>query len=128
MSGKDWKNCNPSQKIPVLQISGTNDTTVPWDGTMSTAYGWGGAPHIQKVMDFWADLNSTTKTEKIDFPDIESSDKSTASLTKRTDGINGNEVWFYTISGGGHDWPGSWGNKDISASQEIWKFFKKHLK
>ena len=83
---------------------------------------------IQKVMDFWADLSSTTKTEKIDFPDIESSDKSTASLTKRTDGINGNEVWFYTISGGGHDWPGSWGNKDISASQEIWKFFKKHLK
>lgn len=128
MSGKDWKNCNPSQKIPALQISGTNDTTVPWDGTMSTAWGWGGAPHIQKVMDFWADLNSTTKTEKIDFPDIESSDKSTASLTKRTDGINGNEVWFYTISGGGHDWPGSWGNKDISASQEIWKFFNKHLK
>ncbi len=128
MSRKDWENCAPAFKIPALQISGTNDTTVPWDGTMSTAYGWGGAPHILKVMDFWAELNSTTKTEKIDFPDIDSSDKSTVSLTKRKEGLNNNEVWLYTVTGGGHDWPGSWGNKDISASSEIWKFFKQHLK
>jgi polyhydroxybutyrate depolymerase len=128
MSRKDWENCAPAFKIPALQISGTNDTTVPWDGTMSTAYGWGGAPHILKVMDFWAEFNSTTKTEKIDFPDIDSSDKSTVSLTKRKEGINNNEVWLYTVTGGGHDWPGSWGNKDISASSEIWKFFKQHLK
>lgn len=128
MSGKDWKNCDPVNKIPAFQISGTNDTTVPWDGTMSTAYGWGGAPHILDVMDFWADLNSTSQTEKIDFPDIDSSDKSTVSLTKRKAGINNNEVWLYTVSGGGHDWPGSWGNKDIIASNEIWKFFKHHLK
>ena len=35
MSGKDWKNCDPVNKIPAFQISGTNDTTVPWDGTLS---------------------------------------------------------------------------------------------
>ena len=128
MSGKDWKTCNPSNKIPVMQISGTNDTTVPWDGTMSTNYGWGGAPLIIKVMDYWANLNGCSKDEKIDFPDIDTSDKSTVSLTKRKGSINNNEVWLYTVTGGGHDWPGSWGNKDISASKEIWKFFKQHLK
>ena len=59
---------------------------------------------------------------------IDSSDKSTVSLTKQKEGFNNNEVWLYTVTGGGHDWPGSWGNKDISASNEIWKFFKQHLK
>lgn len=128
MSGKDWKNCNPSSKIPVLQISGTVDTVVPWDGTMSPAYGWGGAPHIQKVVEFWANLNGTSQNEKIDFPNIVSEDKSTVSMDKMKGSSNNNEVWFYTVTGGGHDWPGSWGNKDISASKEIWKFFKQHIK
>ncbi len=128
MSGKDWKNCSPVNKIPVLQISGTDDTTVPWDGSMSTSYGWGGAPHIKKVVEFWGDLNQCDQVEEFDFPDIDNSDKSTVSLTKRKGSSDGNEVWFYTVKGGGHDWPGSWGNKDISASEEIWKFFKNHLK
>ena len=128
MSGKDWKNCSPVNKIPVLQISGTDDTTVPWDGSMSTSYGWGGAPHIKKVVEFWGDLNQCDQVEEFDFPDIDNSDKSTVSLTKRKGSSDGNEVWFYTVKGGGHDWPGSWGNKDMSASEEIWKFFKNHLK
>jgi len=128
MSGKDWKNCYPVNKIPVLQISGTDDTTVPWDGSMSTSYGWGGAPHIKKVVEFWGDLNQCDQVEEFDFPDIDNSDKSTVSLTKRKGSSDGNEVWFYTVKGGGHDWPGSWGNKDMSASEEIWKFFKNHLK
>ena len=38
-----------------------------------------------------------------------------------------NNVWFYKVEGGGHDWPGAWGNQDINASEEIWKFFKKHI-
>ena len=46
MSGYDWNNCLPAYKIPILQMSGTADPTVPWDGTMNTAYGWGGAPYI----------------------------------------------------------------------------------
>mgnify|MGYP003318786819 CR=1 FL=1 len=39
-----------------------------------------------------------------------------------------NEVWLYTVYGGGHTWPGAWGNMDISASEEIWSFFKKYLR
>ena len=51
MSGYDWKNCNPN-KVPVLQISGTNDFVVPVDGSMSAAGGWGGAPKIQDIMNY----------------------------------------------------------------------------
>ena len=73
-------------------------------------------------------LLNNQQVEEFDFPDIDDSDKSTVSLTKRKGSSDGNEVWFYTVKGGGHDWPGSWGNKDMSASEEIWKFFKNHLK
>jgi len=128
MSGYDWENCSPEYKIPVMQISGTIDRTVPWDGTMNTAFGWGGAPHILDVMEFWSDLNACTKDELIKIPDIDKSDNSTVSLTKKKGGSYNNEVWFYKIEGGGHDWPGAWGNKDIDASEEIWKFFDLHIK
>jgi polyhydroxybutyrate depolymerase len=128
MSGYDWENCSPEYKIPVMQISGTIDRTVPWDGTMNTAFGWGGAPHILEVMEFWSDLNTCTNDELINFPDIDKSDNSTVSLTKKKGGSYNNEVWFYKIEGGGHDWPGAWGNKDIDASEEIWKFFDSHIK
>ena len=33
-------------------------------------------------------------------------------------------MWLYTVNGGGHDWPGSDGNMDISASREAWLFFE----
>ena len=127
MSGYDWQNCSPAYKIPILQMSGTNDRTVPWDGSMNTALGWGGAPHILDVMEFWSDLNACTQDEIIDFPDIDKSDYSTVSLTKKKGGSYNNEVWFYKVEGGGHDWPGAWGNQDINASEEIWKFFKTHI-
>ena len=34
------------------------------------------------------------------------------------------EVWLYTVTGGGHDWPGANGNMDIEASREAWLFFQ----
>ncbi|MEZ7999889.1 MAG: hypothetical protein QMC39_07945, partial [Flavobacteriales bacterium] len=33
------------------------------------------------------------------------------------------QVWLYTVNGGGHDWPGAFGNMDIDSSREIWSFF-----
>jgi polyhydroxybutyrate depolymerase len=43
---------------------------------------------------------------------------------KHTAGIDDHEVWLYTLVGGKHEWPGTWGNRGISASEEIWKFFE----
>ena len=34
------------------------------------------------------------------------------------------EVRLYTVEGGGHDWPGAYGNMDIDASLEAWLFFE----
>ncbi len=46
---------------------------------------------------------------------------------KHLNGINNNEVWYYEIIGGGHDWPGAWGNMDINAGEEAWLFFQKYI-
>ena len=46
---------------------------------------------------------------------------------KHINGINNNEVWYYEVVGGGHDWPGAWGNMDINAGEEAWLFFQKYI-
>ena len=126
MSGYDWQNCNPN-KVPVLQISGTNDFVVPMDGSMSAAGGWGGAPKIQDIMNYWADINECSKSEAADLPDRDKNDNSYASIDKNIDCFKNHQVWLYTIHDGGHTWPGAWGNMDINASQEIWKFFSRYI-
>lgn len=82
MSGNDWRNCSPTERIPVLQISGTKDTTVPYDGSMDTKFGWGGAPNIEEVINFWSNLNLCSKEETVKFNDINRSDGSIVELTK----------------------------------------------
>lgn len=128
MSGYDWQNCNPNHKIPVLQISGTNDRTVPMDGSMSPTWGWGGAPDIENIIDYWSEINECSNSKIIDLPDISSQDNSFVTLDKRFNLESKDRVRLYTVHGGGHDWPGAWGNMDIDASEEIWDFFSKHLK
>tara|TARA_X000001036_G_scaffold437415_1_gene482694 strand:- start:265 stop:1227 length:963 start_codon:yes stop_codon:yes gene_type:complete len=126
MSGHDWKNCSPN-KVPVLQISGTQDQVVPMDGSISSRGGWGGAPAIKTVMNYWSEINECNETQSIDLPNTVTWDNSHVSLQKKTDCHDNNEVWFYTIHGGGHIWPGAWGNMDINASREIWSFFSRYL-
>ena len=128
MSGYDWQNCNPNHKIPVLQISGTSDRTVPMDGSMSPTWGWGGAPDIENIIDYWSEINECSNSKIIDLPDISNQDNSFVTLDKRFNIESKDRVRLYTVHGGGHDWPGAWGNMDIDASEEIWDFFSKHLK
>ena len=126
MSGYDWNNCNPN-KVPVLQISGTNDMVVPMDGSMSLAGGWGGAPKIQDIMNYWGDINECTQTQTQNLPDSNKTDNSYVSIEKKVDCFNNHQVWFYTVYGGAHTWPGAWGNMDINASEEIWDFFNRYI-
>jgi polyhydroxybutyrate depolymerase len=126
MSGYDWNNCNPN-KVPVLQISGTNDMVVPMDGSMSLVGGWGGAPKIQDIMNYWGDINECTQTQTQNLPDSNKTDNSYVSIEKKVDCFNNHQVWFYTVYGGDHTWPGAWGNMDINASEEIWDFFNRYI-
>lgn len=123
MSAYDWEGCTPTYPIPVLEIHGTADNIVPYDATDPDADGWYGADGVEAVHDFWVNQNDCSEMNEFTFEDIAPWDNTTVDAKIHTSGINGNQVWLYSVIGGGHQWPGFGSNFDISATNEIWNFF-----
>ena len=118
MTLSTYDECNPDHPTPVLQIHGTTDGTVPYEG------GAGWSESIPDVLDYWINHNNCdTEAIVTPFEDIDSSDGSTAEHYLWNSGDNNVTTEHIKVTGGGHDWPGAWGNMDISASIEVWKFF-----
>ena len=117
--------CNPSHQIPVMEIHGTADTTVPYEGA-----NW--IESTTDVVSFWANFNNCDSTPEItSISDTAPSDGSTVEYQVFKNGDNGARVEHYKINNGGHKWPGSAFNSsgtnyDIDASAEIWKFFSQY--
>ncbi|MCB9190338.1 MAG: prolyl oligopeptidase family serine peptidase [Flavobacteriales bacterium] len=118
MSGYTWENRNSIQPSPILQISGTNDNVVPYDGTMSTNNGWGGAPHIHTVIDFWKDLNNCSQTDTIQVSNL-----TTAYIHSL--GTDSAQVWYYEVEGMGHEVPQEAAH-GVDAGELIWEFFSQY--
>lgn len=121
MTPSTYYECNPAHPTPVLQIHGTSDGTVPYEG------GAGWSQSIPDVLDYWINYNNCdTDPIVTPFEDIEPNDGSTAEHYLWNTGDNGVTTEHIKVIGGGHDWPGiglGYGNMDISASIEVWKFF-----
>ena len=118
MTPLTYNECDPDHPTPVLQIHGTTDGTVPYEG------GAGWSESIPDVLDYWINHNNCdTEATVTPFEDIDSSDGSTAEHYLWNSGDNGVTTEHIKVTGGGHDWPGAWGNMDINASIEVWKFF-----
>lgn len=111
--------CTPSRPVPVLQMHGTADGTVPYSGVALTIANWVG-------------YNACPAEPLVyDLPDIDTTDNSTVTVSQYFPCDDSTEVLLYTINGGGHTWPGASfiigvTNQDIKASGEIWNFFKKY--
>ena len=121
MTPSTYYECNPEHPTPVLQIHGTTDGTVPYGG------GAGWSQSIPDVLDYWINYNNCdTDPIVTPFDDIEPNDGSTAEHYLWNSGDNGVTTEHIKVTGGGHDWPGiglGYGNMDLSASIEVWKFF-----
>lgn len=125
MTNFNFNACFPERAVPVLQIHGTADGTVPYEGNFLFV-------PVQSLIDFWV-INNQTSTDPIIelLPDIEPADGSTAERFLYGNGINGSSVEHFKIIDGGHSWPGApinlnVTNMDFSASAEIWRFFKQY--
>jgi len=116
--------CNPSEAVSILEIHGTQDNVTYFDGDPTNQDDWGAYPSIPETMDFFTDLFDLQLQESFDFENINTGDGSTVSADKY--GAEGScaQVWLYTVNGGGHDWPGAYGNMDIDSSREAWLFFQ----
>ena len=121
MTPQTYNTCNPQHPTPVLQIHGTNDQTVPYIGDPT----W--TESIDDVLQYWVTYNNCNTTPTItDMSDINMFDGSTAEHIVHSEGDNSTTTEHFKIYNGDHDWPGVWGNMDIHASAEVWKFLSKY--
>ena len=124
MTQDTFDDCNAQRPTPVLQIHGTEDDVVLYNGnTLSIP--------IADVISYWVDYNNceTTPTTTT-LPDVDVSDGSTIEHSVYENGDNDITTEHMKVIGGGHTWPGSvlnsvGTNQDIDASMEIWLFFSR---
>ena len=124
MTQDTFDDCNAQHPTPVLQIHGTDDGVVLYNGNNLSI-------PIADVISYWVDYNNceTTPTTTT-LPDVDVSDGSTIEHSVYEDGDNGITTEHMKVIGGGHTWPGSvintaGTNQDIDASMEIWLFFSR---
>jgi polyhydroxybutyrate depolymerase len=83
---------------------------------------------VETTISFWVDRNECSGSNVDTLPDVDKNDGSIVIAEKHTGGINNNEVWFYKVINGDHEWPPGWpersGNGDLNTSEEIWMFFQ----
>ncbi len=118
--------CDPQRPVPVMEIHGTSDLTVPYTGIPLFT------PSIQTAVDYWVEFNECGEVTTTDVPDINLTDGSTVSKDYYSCNED-TEVIFYTVLNGGHSWPGAFPiptlgftNQDIAATSVIWNFFNRH--
>ncbi|MFT4611586.1 MAG: polyhydroxybutyrate depolymerase [Glaciecola sp.] len=119
--------CDDSPPIPLFEIHGSQDSVTPLSGDPNNNDGWGAYPSIPFTINYFVEKNECTSTNTETLPNINNSDGSFINSEKHLNGTNNNEVWYYEVVGGGHDWPGAWGNMDINAGEEAWMFFQNHI-
>ena len=113
--------CSPSHPTPILQLHGTADPTVPYNGSPT----WTLA--IDDVIDYWVGFNNCNTTPIITaIDDTDPSDGTNVDHFVYAGGDNGVTTEHFKVYNGEHDWFGVWGNMDISSSIEICKFFSKY--
>lgn len=125
MTPLQYNTCSPQHSTPVMQIHGTSDAVVPYNGASWTR-------SIPNVVDYWLRENNCNEAAQISqIPNTNTADNSSVELLQYGDGDNGAEVLLYKISNGGHTWPGNnvggpGTNYDMDASLEIWNFFAQY--
>jgi polyhydroxybutyrate depolymerase len=116
--------CNPSEAVSILEIHGTEDNVTYFDGDPNNQDNWGAYPSIPATINFFTDLFDLELQDSFEFENINTGDGSTVSADRYGTLGSCTQVWLYTVNGGGHDWPGAYGNMDIDSSREAWLFFQ----
>ena len=120
--------------VSVLAIQGTADRLVPYDGGM-VAGSRGEVLSAAASVAHWARVAGCAPAPvTAPLPDRAPRDGTTIRHTEYR-GCRGHAVSLYTVTGGGHTWPGGEATsvrlmgrttRDIGGSREIWRFFAAH--
>ncbi len=121
--------CKPKRPVPIISFHGTADERLPWNGGPGQNPAAGIHTSVPKTIKGWEDRNGCEGKPAVV---LKKGDVTCESYAPCKDDA---DVILCTIQGGGHQWPGGepfWESKlghmstDVSASEEMWKFFKAH--
>lgn len=121
--------CAPSRPMPLIVFHGTADRVVPYTGGPSRRYKIP-FPDILQWVEAYAHQNQCD-TPPISLPSIAEDVRGIQYIGKN----HHSDVILYTITGGGHSWPGGnplpvWisgkTSQSINATRMMWEFFKDH--
>ena len=121
-NGYGFPVCSPSHPTAIMFIPGTVDMNPHsmYNG-LSPYY-----MSASEISTYWSTQNNANMSPTVNpVPDVNTSDGSTVERSVWEDGDNCVRVEELKVTGGDHDWPGTFGNMDISASNEIWNFVSK---
>lgn len=121
--------CSPERPLPTLQVHGTADPMVPFEG------GWNWSSAFDTA-NFWANLNNCeANPSSVELEDVATDDNSSVTLFSYGNCNRQSEILLFRINDGDHMWPGAgvfqgdfdmshW-NRDLNASLEILNFFER---
>ncbi|MEO1414820.1 MAG: T9SS type A sorting domain-containing protein [Bacteroidota bacterium] len=114
----------PERPLSLLQIHGTNDFNVAYNGSPFSQ-------SVQYILDLFITHNNCDSIPTTtSLPDTDPNDGSTVEHIVYANGDEGTVVEHFRITGGGHTWPdentnAQRVNRDINGCEEIWKFFSR---
>ena len=110
--------CSPVHPTGVLTILGTDDITSPYNGIIYQGVEY--YLSAAATQTYWATYNNCDLNASVNIvsPSVEQYSWSTA--------LGCTYVEELKVIGGGHDWPGSFGNMTIDSNVEIWKFVSRY--
>ncbi len=115
--------CTPPRAIPVMEIHGTADKLISYDGTMYNV-------NADTLMKFWVENDNCLLPPSItNLPDVDPKDGSTVVHYVWSAEVESITCEIYKVINGPHvDWPGkhSGANRDFDASTAIWQFFSRY--
>ncbi len=123
--GMSKTTCKPSRPISVMHFHGTADEAAPYNGGVGDlSFPGQNFMPVEENMAFWVSVLNLDKTPTL------------AQVGQAYSSTWGSdpEVILWKLVGAGHTWPGGMlgdsflgkTNRDISANQELWKFFQRH--
>lgn len=114
--------CSPSHPTAVLSIHGTNDD---YNGISFAGFTY--YISLDDMNSYWSAYNNAdTDPIVTTLPNTNTADGSTVEHLSWENGDGCVSIEHFKVIGGGHDWPGSFGNMDINATEEIWNFVSKY--
>ena len=116
--------CDPQYPVAVATFHGDADFVNPYEGNSDPRWGY----TVMRAAEEWAAINDCRVGPKTRQVSSEITTYTWRACDDRAD------VVLYEVAGGGHTWPGTsvdlsflgYTTQEISASEEMWNFFKKH--